>query len=516
MRLSKNASLFVIACGGLAGWIVGGLGLPLAAVGLRTDPYRLLRTEAEPYALTPAKWLLEPHRYADFDLYATIELGEHTAVDVLLRQVEPRLVDDVLTPFHGRFATLRLSTEGTGPAWLDRSAALFGDRMVGHELAPGIPATLWIQARGRMLRANIAGSWLPWYEAEDEYGMLTMIARGGNAVLRNLVIEPRAMAAAWLHARWSWVALGMLLGGLVVAAGAVVRAPRWRALLAGAVLVLGVAVAAKAVAIPPLALAHPGGVASLLAAWTLLAIVAIAFPIRWRSQAAPAVVAAVALSAAALLHNGGLLALRGEAAAEDRQLDAVFGPKAGNTLTETLAQRVRGPFGVHGVGSPERCVFLLGGQLLYDRSSPEEHMEPLLMGALRAGLGERIEVPCLPTTDGYSAQQWRMFRTFFTGYRPAAIVFGLSRDEAVRDARTGRPRSDAASLRETLAEARRHAKDSACTLVLLAEQGLPDALLAVLREQERDGVPLVIATATDAPAEIARKLAAVLVPALRR
>ena len=52
--------------------------------------------------------------------------------------------------------------------------------------------------------------------------------------------------------------------------------------------------------------------------------------------------------------------------------------------------------------------------------------------------------------------------------------------------------------------------------VLLAEQGLSRDMFGVVQEQRSAGVPMVLATATDAPAEIATKLAAELVPALRR
>ncbi len=511
-----NASVVVVVCGCFAGLLVGGLGLPLADAGIRTDPYRLLRSDAEPYPLTPAKWLLEPHRFGDFDLHATLELGEHTAVDVLLRQIEPRIVDEQLLPFHGRFSVLRLSTAGAGPAWLDRGAALFGDRMVGHELAPGIPATLWIQGRGRMLRANVAGSWLPWHEADDEYGMLTLIARGGDAALRNLVIEPLPMAGAWKHSRWTWLGVGLLVGLMVAAAGAFVRSASWRFLAASAVLLFGVAFACHRATWPPLALAAPGAQAALLAAWGLLAAAVVALPMRWRSQVAPVVVIAVVLSVTALLHNGALRVLRAADPAEERQLDAVFGPKAGNTIAEALGQRVRGPWGVHGLGQSERCVFLLGGQLLYDRSGPEEHLEPLLTGRLRGGLGERVDVLCLPTADGYSHQQWRLFSTFFRDYRPAALVFGLTRDEAAPDPLTGVPRSSAEVLANTLVTVRRYTQDHGAFLLLFAEQGLPDELLAVLRAEQKEGVPLVIATATDTPTEIAARLADALVPALRR
>lgn len=517
MRWLPFSWLFVVLVGGVAGWSLGGLGSSWQDAGLHEQPYRLLRSDADPYLLTPAKWLLEPHRYGDFDLHMTLELGEKAAVDVLLRQVEPRIVRDELRPFHGRFCVLRMSTAGAGPAWLSRDAALFGERMLGHELAPGMPATVWVQARGRMLRANIAGKWLPWFEADDEYGMLTVIARGGDAVLRQLVIEPQRTARPWLHERTTWLAFGACVGlTLGALAWSLLRSPM-RLLAAAAVLLCGVLSSVGGARVPPLAFASPGGQLAVLGAWSLLAAGVVLWPRRKPPGEVAAIVVALVLSVAALLHQAGMHRLANQGPPQHEQrLHDVFGPRAGNSIAEALAQRVRGNYAVNSVGPEARCVFLLGGQLLYNRSSPEQHLQPLLMGQLRGGLAEKIEVPCLPTVDGHAQQQWRMFAEFFTGYRPAALVFGVGRDEAVIDPQTARPRSDAAALRATLRAAATYAAANQCQLVLFTEQGLADELLVELEQLAAAGTPLVIAAATDTPEEIARKLAAALLPQLRR
>ena len=62
-------------------------------------------------------------------------------------------------------------------------------------------------------------------------------------------------------------------------------------------------------------------------------------------------------------------------------LDALFGPAAGTEVVESLAQCVRGPVGLHVPDPKKSFVFLLGGQLLWQRSEqPGQaplHIEPL-------------------------------------------------------------------------------------------------------------------------------------------
>ncbi len=539
MGLRVAPLLFLFVCT-VAGWIVGGLepARPLPdEPQLRTEPFRLLRPSDQPLEVTPAKWLQVPWLYADFDLHMDVELGEHTRLDVLLRQVEPRHVQRRIEPFHGRFTVLRLTTDAGGAPFLRIPEALVGTQPTGVELAAGHRATVWVQARGRLLRANVAGRWLPWFEAEDDYGIGTLVARGGPVVLRHLVIEPLG-GRAWYRSRWAWAALGVLAGLVLLAVAFANGAAGRRLALAGAVLVGGVAWSVARAEPPPLWSPPSGPMLAVLAAWVLLAALVVGWPRRWLPGAAipevlPIVVAAAALAAAGLLHNGALRGLSPSPSlrAQTAALDELFGPAAGSTVAEALAQRVRGRLEIHSPGAGARCVFLLGGQLLYDRAlaggapgpgaDPADdlaaHLVPLLLGELRAALGERIDVPCLPTVDGWSGQQWRMFEAFYEGFRPAVVVLGIGPDEAAVDPHTGLPRSDARALAATIARARERAPQLGSRLVVFVAREVPDELMAVVRRETAVAdIPLVVAAGDEPPPTIASRLAAALLPLLRR
>ncbi|MEO6593406.1 MAG: hypothetical protein ABIP94_01485 [Planctomycetota bacterium] len=515
MRPFFLASLFVVFCGAFAGNQVAALVPPPPRAdedGLFVGDYRFERRADRTFDISDGHWLPVPRQFADFDLQMDVELSESMDLDVLLRQVEPRPVQGKRLPFHARFAVLRLSTGKGGPGWLSRDDALLGPPDGGVELAPGHLATVWVQGRGRQLRANVAGKWLPWFQADDEYGMFTLVARGGKAVMHRFVIENRGQPRAWLWSRWFWVLLGAVGGGLVVAAGAASRAGWFRMVvlgvwLAGSVWLLrGEPVFAQALLFPPpSALLGLLGGASVFAAVLLLAS-------RWRNGWLAALCIALVGGAWGLVVQDARKDLR----FDDPGLDSVFGPRAGNTVSEAHAQLVRGPFEVHDPTSNEPRVFLLGGQLLYGRNlAPEVHVEPLLRGELRAALQKPIAVPCLPTADGHAQQQWRMFTAFYTRYRPKVIVLGVPRDEAAIDEATGLPRSNAGVLEATLKAARAHCAANGCSLVLFTEVGLPGELLAVLQAASHDGVPVVVADEADEPAALAKKLAAAILPLLR-
>ncbi len=502
MRLPSLALLFVASCGAFAGWLVSALVPPAPRADeptVRTEDFRLVRKADDAVEVTDAKWFTVPFLFGDFDLHMDIELGEKVDLDVVLRQVEPRIVQNQLRSFHGRFCVLRMSTVKNGPAWLTREQALFDPRAGGVELAAGYAATVWVQGRGRMLRANVAGKWQPWFAADDEYGMFTLVARGGTVVLHNFVVETRGLLRAWLWSRWFWAGVGAL-GALIVFAVAHARAERGKWFLTAGLLLIGACWLGSRLGDVELALPAPSALLQMLVAALLLALASL------RSVRALAMLAMVGAALLLLwnadrhLHHDG------------SQLDPVFGPRAGETISEALAQRVRGPFGVHTIGPAAHRVFLLGGKLLYDRGAPVEHLEPMLTGQLRGALREQVDVPCLPTVDGHTQQQWRMFTTFFTGYRPNVIVFGVPRDEAAVDEATGTPRSDPSTLATTLRAAREHCQANDCKLVVFTEAELPSDLMGVLRLAERDGVPLVIAGAAEAPAERAKKLAAAILP----
>jgi uncharacterized protein YqgC (DUF456 family) len=511
MRSLPLLVLFFVGCGGLAGWLVGGLLPPeptLDELQTWTDDYRHERPSGDPFVVSDGRWLRVLRLIPDFDLHMDVELGPDMDLDLLVRHVEPRLVQGRVEPFTERFVALRLTTGRDGPAWRTREQALFGERGVGSSLAPGLPATVWMQGRGRLLRANVAGRWTPWCEAEDTEGMFALVAHGGTAVLQRLVIENRGVANAWLARQSSWGLMGAFVG-LLIGAVAAMRRPPWAAALCLGTFVVAYAtwrvtgVELQPLRMPLLSLlAAPASIAVgiLVAAWART---------RWLQLAVFA--GAVVLCAAADSHA------RDQLRSDTREVDAVFGPDAGNSLSEALAQIVRGPFGLHSPADEQHGVFLLGGRLLYGRLGPTtEHLEPLLRGELRGSLGKPIAVVGLPTEEGHAhvRQQWRMFRSFYTDYHPRVIVLGVPITDGDRDDATGESRSGPVTLSETIGTAREYARAHDAALVLYTEAGLSSDLLDVLRRTERDGVPLVVADDGEEAAAVAKKLATAIVPLL--
>lgn len=519
MRPLLLASLFLLSCGAIAGFALGGL-MPKQP---RADEptiwhadYRMDRKPGEGFEVADGKWLRIPRLFADFDLQMDVELGEDVDLDLLVRQVEPRLVQGEIAPFHARFTSLRLSTGREGPAWLDREAALFGEHGRGAELAPGMAATVWVEARGHELRGNVAGKPLGPFRAMDEHGTFSMIARGGKAIVHRLRIENRGEPRAWLRRPWFWTTIGVL-GAALVLATALARGDR-----ALRVAMLGVLVAAVGMRIAgdvvrePLLTPAPG---ALLAAYggSCVFVAFVLMALAWL-RFVPAVLAiVVATTGTVWLHTVARDELRPP---DPQRLDAVFGPASGSTPTEALAQLVRGSFGLHGPAAADgkqKRVMLLGGQLLYGGlRDTDTHLEPLLRGHLRGALGPQVEVVCLPTVDGHTQQQWSLFAQFYAeGHRPHALVFGVSAEEARPDERTGRPRSFASNLTDTLRQARAFGKATGCAIVMFTEPGLPADLMAVLQAAHAEGVPLVTADAADTPTTVVGKLVTALLPVLR-
>jgi hypothetical protein len=508
-------SLFLVCCGAFAGWQVASLLTPQPRadeIDVWFDDYRLERRGSDGFAVSDGKWLRVPRLFPDFDLYMDVELGPSMDLDLLVRQVEPRLLQGRLRPFAERFSALRLSTAGAGPAWRTREDVLFGSRGAGADVAPGLLATVWVQGRGALLRANVAGKQLPWFQADDAYGGFTLVARGGTAVLQRLVIENRGVPASW---RWSaafWILMGALGGGFV-ALGALARGAPWHFALAGVWLAGYLAWwVGSGVDPAPLRWPPPGALAMLLGANCLFAAFAV-----WAAGSRRVLAALAGVAIAAVAQQFAMDEVRGQLQLDDRAVEAVFGPAAGNGLAEAHAQIVRGPFGLHTPGAPEPRVMLLGGQLLYGRlGAPDEHIEPLLTGILRRELKKPVAVASLPTIDGHAAQQWQLFTRFFAaGHDPNALVFGVPAGEDEPDPTNGEPRSSAAAVERTLQQARAHAREHGCALVIFTEAGLRADILAVLQAAAADGVPLIIAGDGEGGAPLAQKLAAAILPALR-
>ncbi|MCA8974412.1 MAG: hypothetical protein KDC98_06805 [Planctomycetes bacterium] len=493
-------TLFVVVCGALAGWITGGV-VPAAIrdgkIELRQVPYAA-RWDDEPFVIDPTHRLDVPWAYADFDLQMDVELGEGATLDLLMRRVEPRFVDEYLEPFHGRFSALRLSADRGGEPWFSRDRLLLGDHdAAGAELASGYTATVWVKGRGRRLEANVAGKPLPGFLAADNFGSFLFAARGGTAVLKGISITSRGQPRAWLWSRWLWLGLGALAGLVVRALGLVIGLSAFKS---GVFFAFGAWIVARAFGPLVLPLSHP-------APGTLMAMLASAGCItgllseRYR----------IKLPAAALAF--GLLYLAPSFARDDRALDAIFGPKAGSALAEAHAQLVRGPLEIHDVRAAERRVFLLGGEQVYGMTEDTLHLEPLLKGDLRVAKQQRVDVPCLSTPDGHAAQQWELFSRFYTEYRPQVIVLGIGPYEGDPDPATGVPRSYPSDVERTIAKAREYCAGHAAHLVLFAAKGVAADFLAVLEKEAGRGTPLVIAGDDDHPT-LSRRLADVIAPLL--
>ncbi len=489
---------FVLA-GALAGWLVGGV-VPagLRDLALHADPWRLARKADAPLEVAPGNWTLLPYLFGDFDLQMDVELAADTHLDLLVRQVEPRYIDEYMEPFAGRWSALRLSTQGEGPPWRTRDDAFVRIEQPGAGVAPGLPATVWVRARGAHVTANVAGKDLGEHVCVDRYGMAALVARGGVAVVRRLEITPVAGTPAWWWSRGVWTAFGAL-GAAVVALVARARGRSVAWLLTAALPMALVAWLATRGA--DLELAYPSRRTLALALGGCLGVGALRL-LRGLPLAVGALVAALALVAAAR-------GWRHEPAA----VEPLFGPDAGNQISEAYAQIARGPQGLRTPAEPAPRVFLLGGQLLYDRGMPEEHLELLLRRELYNRTEVMPSVVSLPTVDGYAVQQWRLFARCFGGHRPQVLVFGVPRDEMARDPATGVARSEPAAVQQAIGDARAWCAANGCRLLVYADANLPDHLLAPVKSAA--GGDLVVGRDGAAAADVARLLGERIAPWLK-
>ncbi|MFN8824566.1 MAG: hypothetical protein ACK501_06345 [Planctomycetota bacterium] len=488
MRFSTLAVLWCVLSGALAGWFVAGV-VPAALRQPYLDPhdFHLARSKDDVKRITPSLWWFEPRRYGDFDLLMDVELGENVDLDVVLRQVEPWFVDEQLPAFHGRFGVLRISTRQRGPGWHTREQALQAQDSGGIELAAGIPATVKIEARGRVLRANVAGHKLPPFVVDDHFGMFTLMTRGGDAVVHSLTVTNLGAHRPWLWSRWWWSLLGAI-GALVAVAIARAIGERHVDLV-----VMGF--------MPP------------LLAWLLARRVDVEFGL---PPPAALLCLLVTCLSTWLLRRGYLLPvfvvalLAGSTAEallrrEHGDMDALFGPRAGAQVCEALGGLVRGPQGLHDAGRPGPRVFLLGGRPLYDRGAPGEHVELQLASLLRQAKQKPVDVPSLPTVEPTPRQQWQLFATCYQRYRPDVIVFGVGPDVA----ETPYPQ-----LVSAVGEAKAWCKAKGAKLVLFADADAAPAMRDALQKAASDDEVFVAGAAGAAPRALAKQLADAIAPLL--
>jgi hypothetical protein len=499
-------------------------------IDVKRQDFTLARDDRHTLMVTPAQW--QPHDFllADFDMLLDVDLGPDTDLDIVLRRVQPHSIEGEKLPFHSRFCVLRLSTIAEGPAWLTREDALFQPRGRGLLVAPGQPATVQIEGRGRLLTATVAGRRLPPFEAADDVGCANLIVHGGKVAVPKWQVlyrgEPTRLPD-WL--------LGALAGLFVAVGGLLCTARTMDLLLSLPLLPIGALMASRGIYgdMPPLLEPSP---AYLLLCTVAGVPVMITLWVRRRRDSLLAM--PIALAATLLLLDCGR---RGEAPRwlSAPAMDAYFGDRSDRGPIEALGQIIRGPFALHTLEPAAHRVLVLGGELLCNRGGlPNNagHLELHLQGAMRRSLGDNgVEVMSLPTIDGWSAQQWRLFSRFFADFAPQVLIFGvpamedapmpLAADAAAQvqpppsrglldcwQQEPMRPRSSPAELRATLAAAKAFCAAHGTRLVLLADSGLPEPFVAELRAAKSDAVPLVELQAAEKPEAIAARIAAAATP----
>lgn len=496
---------------------------------------------------------LLPYGFEDFDLFASLELSEGAELDVVTRLVlpSPRYDEqggESLEPFHGRFHLLRLVAGGSvgvvgEGAFRTRAQALFSDAAAGVSVVPGVGASLHLQARGRRIRANVAGRWTPWAETVDDRGRIALVGRGGTVVLRHLKVLhiPRGAERPWLLAGGIGLLIA-LLGGALLGGG---PRRRWWFLGLGVVAVCGGSLAARSLCLEALLpdLVPQTGTRLLCALWA----VPLAFGLaggarRWQL---PLGVLLAALLFEAVCQRVWPRSL----AAEDPRIALHFGPESGDAAFNALACRIRnrGPV-VHSLDLPDRRVVFLGGGMVFEHS-PDFRDHVGLRTALAVGqqLGERVEGIVVPTVLSNVHQQLALYRRFYRRFAPQALVFAVTRFESAEvDGRPARSAleeeaspppsagvsaawtlltagrtvrrqstSTPATLRATLDDLAALAEQDGFAVVLVTESGLEPALQEVVDHfAAQRSVPLV--RGFDAPAGLGKDaLIAPLVEAMR-
>ncbi|MFK7738901.1 MAG: hypothetical protein AB8H80_01160 [Planctomycetota bacterium] len=518
--------LLFLACGSIAGVLLSRV-VPddlrsYMAQRLPTQPFELKRSPEDLLQVTESRWLFVPHLFGDFDLEMDVELAAGVDLDLLLRRAEPYRMGDVLPQFSGRYSVLRLSADGEPAAsderlsassddwrcdgWLRDIQAIEHPHVEGVDLAAGHLATVWIEARGRTLRANVAGKQLPAYQAEDHYGSFSMLSKGGNAVVHRFVMRPVVGSERWLWSPWTWAGIGAALAVLLALVAYPRRRSRPRFVLAGVVSLLVFWLVLRPIdlqyRLPDLAT-----LATTMALWPVAALLVLFDVSLWLRV--PLAAGWLALSFFALPHF----------AVDDAARDRLFGIKAKNEIAEAHARLVRGPGGLYDLSHEGPTVFLLGGQPVYDvGAQPSEHIGVQLESQLRARLRQPVEVPSLPTFDGWSAQQWRMFDCCYQAYRPRVVVLGIGGFEGIEDERTGEPRSTPTSLATTLRAALADCQSRGRALVLYAAPETADEYVDALRTFARAADPevsVVVGKAGESARITAERLAAAIEPLLR-
>jgi hypothetical protein len=442
-------------------------------------PFILGRSEDDdPLRVTRQTPIDLPMVYGDVRLTCTVEMSPDTELDLLARHVRPVLRGTADMPlFHGRFvgarmtARSRVGREEPIVAMRSREDLLFGiadESAIGVPLAPGFPATVTIETRGRTVRAEIAGRG-PWeIEAQDEVGAFAFVlherradpdpAWRPSAIVRDLRIEPLGDATSrsplWRLPTLVVLGAAVLLGfacrsrgeGLV---SALARGVLVTACLAGGVFVGGAFL--RAALLPELG-PTPLGFALAIGAGLVPTALIVGTPGSWGGDLVRGrrllrgagrvlglvVVATVGvfvmLEASARQNRHALRVL------EDPRVDAWFGFDSGAATFDALAGRVATRRGIVGPELQEprarRVVFLGGGGIF--ESAPDRAFDLGAFAVHRAnerreavGFEHPLEAFVVPTLYGNAAQQVRMLERFYLEVLPDLVVLAVPAGDAI-------------------------------------------------------------------------------------
>jgi hypothetical protein len=427
-----------------------------------------INPQSYPYAIT-TKGLALPFPFADFDLYLNLQLILDDELDIVCRLVHPVVTASSGAPFHARFSLLRLSAVAEGPPYRTREQALFEDIAGGARVVPNRVTTVVVQGRGHSIRANVGGTWLPWFQTDDDRGQIELLPRRGPVELSllSLVRIPRDPPLP----AWSIGAALALLGAIVAQ---LARASALRALAFAVLLPLGgwLGHALVLSSLVPLAAPTPAGLSwAALVGLPAAVFVCMRRPL-WLWSALGVIAAVAALEVAARVEHRRLEPLA------DPRLSLFFGEASGPAPIDALAGRIPNRTAVFNLEPPLRpAIMFLGGRALFDAHADFAESVGLL-SALRASqeLGVKLDGIVLPTAFSHALQQLLLFRRFYLDFAPRVVVFGLTRYEGVAG-----ERRRARAVLEDIA-ARRPARGFS-------------ALLDLLRNRDRGAEP--IATPAD-------------------
>ncbi|MEE2886052.1 MAG: hypothetical protein VX951_01360 [Planctomycetota bacterium] len=478
--------------------------------------------------IRPDRCLDLPIRFGDYDLNCVIELPPAAELDLVFRKVEHWGTTD-LPLFHTRFAVLRMSSktpeEPAAPSFLSREQALFSESSGGIQIAPGEPgASLALECRGRVVRGNVNGIELPAMTLPDDFGNMTMVARGGTALVREFHVTPWVAvspAPAWLPAAATGVVVALLLALFGASFGRVMVG------LSCGLLGMVVGQIADFGQLLPAVRADPDAVYFAAVCCMPLAL-AVGLPIA--SAGARIAVALVFGGAGCVvcLESGARLEIDRYVEMQDDRLDLFFGPESGTAPCDALTRMLRCEFQSH-TQVPERYdVLLLGGKRFFDHHEPgkmERNVGARLPALLRTRLGlgreAQVRVAAVPTELSHVYQQYLLFRTFYKDYRPKVVVLGVTSEEAEsllhlparqvmgaalsesagglallrRRARANRQMAvlqSPSELATTLGELAQMCRQSDSLLVLAIDAGVPEAYATAVQDFARtSGIPIV-------------------------